>query len=137
MSHHPNSKLSRALRASRPPSKRMMWSLTLVTAMIIGAPLCFLVWAVFQVWGNEDVVSSQPIGTFIQMSASADWFGSAVIQTDQGFLPLRKAVVIPSGVPLVLELRATGRRYVCDRARTLCVETSKEGFSRETAGGRP
>jgi len=137
MSHHPTPQSPRRPRSGRPPSVGMMWSLTLAAATIIGAPLCFLVWGLFQVWGNDEVVSSESIGAFIQMSPFANWSGSVVIQTDQGFLPLHKAVAIQTGTPLILELRTTGRRYVCDRGRALCVETSKEGFSREAAGGRP
>ena len=124
-------------RTPNPVSNVLIWWAILITVVIGGAPLCLLVWALFQVWGNEEVVSSQPIGTFIHMSAPAAWSGSVVIQTDQGFLPLHEAVAISTGTPLVLELRGSGRRYVCDRPRTLCVETSKEGFQPRQEGVRP
>lgn len=131
-------KLPRLNRTLPPARKGLVWALMLASALIVAAPLCFLVWAVFQVWGNEDVVSSQAIGNLVHMSPVGSWSGSMIIQTDQGFLPLHKAVAIRTGTPLVLEVRATGRRYVCDSARALCVETSKEGFARDPigAGGR-
>ncbi|MGH6639670.1 MAG: hypothetical protein ACREBY_13850 [Polaromonas sp.] len=134
MSHRPTPRTS---RAPVPVSNFLIWSSIFITVVIAGAPLCLLVWALFQIWGNEDVVSSQPIGVFIHMSAPAAWSGSVVIQTDQGFLPLHEAVAISTGTPLVLELRGSGRRYVCDRPRTLCVETSREGFKPRQEGARP
>ncbi|MGH8856962.1 MAG: hypothetical protein ACREXG_02870 [Polaromonas sp.] len=124
-------------RSPKPVSNFLIWSAILITAVIGGAPLCLLVWSLFQVWGNEDVLSSQPIGVFIHMSAPAAWSGSVVIQTDQGFLPLHEVVAISTGTPLVLELRGSGRHYVCDRPRTLCVETSGEGFKPSPQGVRP
>ncbi len=140
MNHPRPPRPPRASRTLSPARKAPVWSLMLASVVIVAAPLCLLVWAVFQVWGNEDVESSQPIGNLVHMSPTGNGSGSVVIQTDQGFLPLHKAVAIRTGTPLVLEVRATGRRYVCDRARTLCVETSKEGFTIEAAnaaGGRP
>ena len=134
MSHRPTPSTP---RPPVPVSNFLVGSAILITIVIGGAPLCLLVWALFQVWGNEDVVCSQPIGAFIHMSAPAAWSGSVVIQTDQGFLPLHEAVAISTGTPLVLELRGSGRRYVCDRPPTLCVETSKEGFTPHQAGARP
>ncbi len=75
--------------------------------------------------------SNEPIDYWVAYQASY-----ALRLVEQGFLPLHKVVAIRAGTPLVLEVRATGRRYVCDGTRTLCVETSKEGFAEEAAGGR-
>lgn len=136
---HPRSQ--RSPRPHLPVSKPLIWSILLIVAVIIINLVRLSVWLISGIWGNEEVMSSQPIGAFIHMSALAAWPNAVVIQTDQGFLPLKRAVAISTGTPLVLEMRGSGRRYVCDQPRTLCVETSEEGFKsqKEAAkeGGNP
>jgi hypothetical protein len=61
-----------------------------------------------------------------------------VIETQLGFFPLRKAVSIPRGTPLMVEERASGKRFVCNLGRTLCVQTSAASLTeRERADQSP
>lgn len=128
---------SRRRHAIRPLKRSTHYMLSAAALMIAATPLTLLYLAFSLWWGNEDVVSTQPLGAFVHMSAPGGMTGRVVIETERGFLPLKDAVAIATGTPLVLELRGSGRRYVCDRPPTFCVETEKEGFAARLEGGRP
>jgi len=121
----------------RPLKRSTHYMLYAVALAITATPMTLLYLAFSLWWSNEDVVSTQPLGAFVRMSAPGGMMGRVVIETERGFLPLKDAVVIATGTPLVLELRGSGRRFVCDRPPTLCVETDKTGFTAGLEGGRP
>lgn len=90
-----------------------------------------LFWFLFWVGGygrQSEVVSSRTIGHFIRMSGPGGWQDKVVIETDTGSYPLLQAPAIPRGTPLLLELRGSGQRFVCDLPRTLCIKTASDEF---------
>ena len=94
-----------------PPLKRSThYMLVAAVLAILAIPITLLFLAVQLWWANDEVVSTQPLGVFVHMSAPGGLTGRVVIETERGFLPLRQAVVIATGTPLVLELRGSGRR---------------------------
>jgi len=98
-------------------------------ALLMGLPLIlFLLW-VGRSWWQSEVVSSRPIGNVIGMSGPGGWRSRVVIETDTGFYPLLQAPVISKGTPLLLELRGSGQRFVCDLPRTLCIKTTPDEFT--------
>ena len=90
------------------------------------AVLCILVWLDLNMY--SEVVSRRPIGHFQRMSAPGGLMGHVVIETDTGSYPLRGTPVIARGTLLVLELRASGYRYICDEPRSLCMRTTAKEF---------
>ena len=92
-------------------------------------------WFDFQ--GNADIVSRQPIGSVLRMSAASGLSEHVVIETQEGFHPLLGTAGIAKGTPLFLEIRGSGRRYVCDAPRRLCLETTREQFSAAPQGSKP
>jgi hypothetical protein len=80
-------------------------------------------------WQTGQVEASRPIGRLVGMSGQGGWSWPLVIETEEGFFPLGEAVAIPKGTPLVLEDRASGKRFICDLRRTVCVQTSFESMS--------
>ena len=87
----------------------------------------FVVWIVDS--QETEVVSSQPIGHFMSMSGPGGLSNGVVIETEVGSYPLlRDAPVISKGTALVLEVRASGNRYICDTPRSLCVLTADKEF---------
>lgn len=79
---------------------------------------------------ESQVVSSQPIGKFISMSGPGGLQNQVVIETDQGSYPIINAPAISKGTTLVLEVRQSGQRYVCDVTRDLCIKTAAAEFRR-------
>ena len=79
---------------------------------------------------ESQVVSSQPIGQFISMSGPGGLQNHVVIETDQGSYPIIDAPAISKGTNLVLEVRQSGQRYVCDVTRDLCIKTTATEFKR-------
>jgi hypothetical protein len=79
-------------------------------------------------WQTGQVEASRPIGRLLGMSGQGGWSWPLVIETEEGFFPLGEAVAIPKGTPLVLEDRASGKRFICDLTRTVCVQTSFESM---------
>ena len=98
--------------------------LVLLSVIVFIAP--YIVWEHRQ---TEPVVAQQPIGSLIGMTGTAGRGWPVVIETQLGFFPLRKAVSISPGTPLIAEERALGKRFVCNLGRTLCVQTSAASFS--------
>jgi hypothetical protein len=112
------------------------WIVVVGLLMVAVMPLTLIGWGLSGIWGNFEVVSAQPIGNFIGMSGPGGIGGKVVIETDQGFFPLHEAVTLAKGTPLILQVRGSGRRYVCDLPRKLCVETASEGFTIQPQGAR-
>ena len=83
----------------------------------------------YRVWTTDEVVSTRSIGNFISMSGPGGLRGAVVIETDLGSFPLHSAAAIAKGTPLMLELRDSGRRYICDTRKTLCLKTDGPDFS--------
>ena len=79
---------------------------------------------------ESQVVSSQPIGQFISMSGPGGLQNQVVIETDKGSYPIIDAPAISKGTNLVLEVRESGQRYVCDVTRDLCIKTTATEFKR-------
>ena len=105
-------------------TKSVIRALLLLLALI---PLtaAYLIWLH---WQTGQVEASRPIGRLLGMSGQGGWAWPLVIETEEGFFPLGEAVAIPKGTPLVLEDRASGKRFICDLRRTVCVQTSFESI---------
>ncbi len=89
--------------------------------------VAFVVW-IFDSRESE-VAISQPIGRFISMSGPGGLSNGVVIETEVGSYPLlRDAPVISKGTALVLEERVSGKRYICDAPKSLCVLTTDKEF---------
>ena len=71
------------------------------------------------------------------MSAPGSLSAQVVIETEQEFYPLLSAASIAKGTPLMLEVRGSGRRYICDTPRSLCLETSSDHFAAAPQGTKP
>lgn len=125
--------------ASRPEGAKDTVETILATVFILLAavPLVWLGPKLYRSWADTDVISSQSIGHFIRMSGLGGLGDRVVIETDQGSYPLLHAVAITKGTPLVLQVRPSGQRYICDLPRTLCVKTAREGFSGLGLGAMP
>ena len=74
-------------------------------------------------------MARQPVGSVLRMSAAGGFSERVVIETTHGFYPLIGAASISKDELLTLELRRSGRRYICNTARTLCLETTRDHFS--------
>ena len=83
----------------------------------------------YRVWTTDEVVSTRSIGNFISMSGPGGLRGAVVIETDLGSFPLHSAAAIAKGTPLILELRDSGQRYICDARKTLCLKSDGPDFS--------
>ena len=86
---------------------------------------------------NADVVARQPLGSVLRMSAAGGFSERLVVETAQGFYPLRGVASIAKGEVLTLELRRSGRRYVCNVTRSLCLETTRDHFSVDPKNLKP
>ena len=80
-------------------------------------------------WTTDEVVSTRSIGNFVSMSGPGGLRGAVVIETDLGSFPLHSAAAIAKGTPLILELRDSGQRFICDSRKTLCLKTDGPDFS--------
>ena len=83
----------------------------------------------YRVWTTDEVVSTRSIGNFISMSGPGGLRGAVVIETELGSFPLHSAAAIAKGTPLILELRDSGKRFICDARKTLCLKTDGPDFS--------
>ncbi len=97
-------------------------------ALLMALPLILFLFWVGRSWWQSEVVSSRPIGQFIRMSGPGGLRSRVVIETDTGSYPLLQAPVISKGTPLVLELRGSGQRFVCDLPHTLCIQSAPDEF---------
>ena len=83
----------------------------------------------YRAWTTDEVVSTRSIGNFVSMSGPGGMRGAVVIETDLGSFPLHSAAALAKGTPLMLELRDSGRRFICDARKTLCLKTDGPDFS--------
>ena len=88
-------------------------------------------------WTADKLVSTRSIGNFISMSGPGGLRGAVVIETDLGSFPLHSAAAIAKGTPLILELRASGQRLICDADHTLCIKTDGPYFGPTPTGAKP
>ena len=66
-------------------------------------------------WLGRQVSSRQQIGSVVKVTGEGcKW----LIETETGFYPVSRALVVEKGIPLVLEIRGNGDRYVCNAAGT-------------------
>ena len=114
-------------------TERFLHGLCLLVVVL--TVLIILVWLDLDMYSK--VVSSRPIGHFLRMSGPGGLLRDVVIETETGFYPLWGAPVITQGTPLVLEVRETGFRYICDEPRSLCVETTAKEFKTATKPPSP
>lgn len=135
MQHPPPPIDKDAKQARLRKSSRRLWNQLLF--LFVGLPLLWCLGTLWENWSDAEVVSSQPIGSLSRMSGATGWAGKVVIETEEGYFPLHEAVALHKGMPLVLEERGSGRRYICDLPRSLCVRTSRESFVMGKGGGRP
>ena len=105
--------------AERPvPTYRLLW-------VVFGLCLLMLLYQIYDGWLGRQVSSRQQIGSVVKVTGEGrKW----LIETETGFYPLTRALVVEKGTPLVLEIRGNGDRYVCNAARTVCGRTAKQGF---------
>ena len=112
-------------------------SLMLFFAVLMGLPVILFLFWIGRSWWQSEVVSSRPIGHFIHMSGPGGLQSRVVIETDSGFYPLLQAPVISKGTSLVLELRGSGQRFVCDLPRTLCIKSAPDEFTQPAQPRNP
>lgn len=93
---------------------------------VLLAALGFVVW--LQIRSTSEVISSQSIGRFEDMSGPGGLAGDVVIQTEKGSYLLHGSPAIAKGTLLILEERASGAHLICDQARNLCLRTSTKKF---------
>ena len=84
---------------------------------------------IYAAWTTDEVVSTRSIGNFVSMSGPGGLRGAVVIDTDLGSFPLHSAAAIAKGTPLILELRDSGQRYICDARKTLCLKSDGPDFT--------
>lgn len=77
---------------------------------------------------EQQVASSQPIGTLQGMSVAGGSRGGVVLQTESGYYPLKTPIAAARGVSLTVEVRRNGSRYVCSPGRAICVETARRSL---------
>ena len=115
---------------SVPAQQRTSWLerflLQLFVLLLALAVLGFLVWLDIRM--HSEAVSRQPIGRFLSMSGPGGIPSRVVIETDTGSYPLKGVPAVAKGTPLVLEVRASGYRYICDVSRSLCIGTVRDEF---------
>ena len=112
-------------------------ALVLFFCLLAAVPLIWLVTFIYVSWTDEAVVSTRSIGNFVSMSGPGGLHNRVVIETDLGFFPLHSAAAITKGTPLILELRASNQRYICDARKTLCLTTEGPDFGALTKGIKP
>jgi hypothetical protein len=122
----------------KPPAKSDDWFAFLVVMLaLLSLPAMLLVINWVEHWGDSEDVSSQPIGALQRLTVQRGFGASLVIETELGFYPLSGSASITKGTPLVLELRGSGKRYVCDTSRSLCLETTARHFGSASQGAQP
>ena len=98
-------------------------------ALLLVLPALWSSRFLYRVWTTDEVVSTRSIGNFVSMSGPGGLRGAVVIETDLGSFPLHSAAAIAKGTPLMLELRDSGNRYICDTRKTHCLKTDGPDFS--------
>jgi hypothetical protein len=105
--------------AERPePPYRLLW-------VVFGLCVLMLLYQLYDGWLGRQVSSRQPIGSVVKVIGEGrKW----LIETETGFYPVSKALMVEKNTPLVLEIRGNGDRYVCKAAGTVCGSTVKQGY---------
>ena len=98
-------------------------------ALLLVLPALWSSRFLYRAWTTDEVVSTRSIGNFVSMSGPGGLRGAVVIDTDLGSFPLHSAAAIAKGTPLILELRDSGKRFICDTRKTLCLKTDGPDFS--------
>jgi hypothetical protein len=62
----------------------------------------------------KTVKSVQPAGKVMAVTLMAGLMTRALVETDSGYYSLLDGVSLPKGMPLLLEERVNGDRYLCD-----------------------
>ena len=98
-------------------------------ALLLVLPALWSSRLIYAGWTTDEVVSTRPIGNFVSMSGPGGLRERVVIETDLGSFPLHSAAAIAKGTPLILELRDSGQRFICDTRKTYCLKTDGPDFS--------
>lgn len=93
--------------------------------VMLGLSGLTITYLIYDDWQGSQVMSRKPIGTVVGMTGEGR---KTLVETENGYYPLIKSLVVEKGTPLVLEIRGNGDRYVCNAAGTVCSGTSKRGF---------
>ena len=105
--------------AERPePTSRLLW-------VVFGLCVLMLMYQLYDGWLGRQVSSRQPIGSVVKVTGEGSKW---LVETENGFYPLSRVLVVEKDTPLVLEIRGNGDRYVCDSEGTVCSRTTRQGF---------
>lgn len=74
---------------------------------------------------ERHVSSSEAIGKLQHLGAGG-LDASAILETANGFYPIRGSAAFQKGADLVLEMRGNGKRFVCDAGRKACVPAAED-----------
>ena len=122
-------KSSTSTKTLKEPYDLLEKALVLVFVLVFAAPAFWLFGSVHQSWTTDEVVSTRSIGNFVSMSGPGGLQKAVVIETSLGSFPLQSAAAIAKGTPLILELRQSGQRYICDVQRSQCIRTDGPDFN--------
>ena len=92
-------------------------TLVVIFILCLAMPVYWGFQLIYTAWTNDEVVSTRSIGNFIRMSGPGGLQDRVVIETDIGSFPMREVAAITKGTPLVMEVRASGKRYICSAAK--------------------
>ena len=100
------------------PTPRLLW-------VVFGLCVLMLLYQLYDGWLGRQVSSRQPIGSVVRLTGEGrKW----LVETEAGYYPLTRALMVEKGTPLVLEIRGSGDRYVCNVSGSVCGRTAKQGF---------
>jgi hypothetical protein len=112
--------------AERPePTSRLLW-------VVFGLCILMLLYQLYDGWLGRQVSSRQPIGSVVKVTGEGSKW---LVETENGFYPLSRALVVEKDTPLVLEIRGNGDRYVCNVTGSVCGRTAKQGFPKKQGLG--
>jgi len=80
------------------------------------------------------VEASAHIGKVVNVTGGGGLAVKLLVQTESGFYPLKRSVVIEPGTPLILERRQNGDVYVCGPNHD-CVETAQSSWKEPGSTG--
>lgn len=108
------------------PTETTRWQTLWLMMWVLILPLAGAAWLTWDESRTRQVVSTVPIGKLVRASGWDGFRARLLVETEQGIYPLYHAVSLVKGTPMTLDTRGSGRRFLCDQARTLCVETTAE-----------
>lgn len=114
----PATSVSWTARTSKMARITVMWLLAVkLLCLAIALPVVY-----FWVQKGDQVVKSvQNAGRVVRVSQTTGLVMRALVETDLGFYSLRDGISLGRGEAMVLETRATSRRYLCD-AQQRCTQ---------------